>query len=240
MNLLLLRAEEVDADGVARLSGRRLEHAREVLRVQAGQTLRVGVLGGLMGTAEVLSQDAVSLVLKVSVMDAPPPRAGVSLVLAVPRPKALKRVIPAIASLGVDRVVLVNAARVEKSYFDSKVLAAEFLDGLVELGLEQACDTIRPTLEIRERLKPFVEDELATWAPRDAVRLIPHPHATAPLRPVPSSTHVVLAIGPDGGWVPFELELFSKHGFQPVSLGRRVLRGEVAVPAVLGAVRAAT
>jgi len=240
VNLLLLHANEIDEGGVARLSGRRLEHAREVLRVQAGQTLRVGVLGGLMGTAAVLSQDPASLVLKVTVQDAPPPRAGVSLVLAVPRPKALKRVIPAIASLGVDRVVLINAARVEKSYFDSKVLAAEFLDGLVELGLEQACDTIRPTLEIRERLKPFIEDELATWAPSDAVRLVPHPHATAPLRPVPSATHVVLAIGPDGGWVPFEVELFSKHGFQPVSLGRRVLRGEVAVPAVLGAVRAAT
>ena len=238
MNLLLLQPGEVDEHGVARLAGRRLDHAREVLRVQAGQTLKVGVLGGLMGTAEVLSRDEQSLVLQVKVTEAPPPRAGVSLVLAVPRPKALKRVIPAIASLGVDRVVLVNAARVEKSYFDSKVLASEFLDGLIELGLEQACDTIRPTLEIRERLKPFVEDELATWAPRDSVRLIPHPHTTTPLRPVPASSHVVLAIGPDGGWVPFEVELFSKNGFQPVSLGPRVLRGEVAVPAVLGAVRA--
>lgn len=240
MNLLLLDPSELDDTGIARLAGRRLEHAREVLRVQAGQSLKVGVLGGQLGTAEVLSRDAQALVLKVTVTQPPPPRAGVSLVLAIPRPKALKRVIPAIASLGVDRVVLVNAARVEKSYFDSKVLATEFLDGLVELGLEQACDTIRPTIELRERLKPFVEDELASWAPRDSVRLVPHPHATTPLRPVPSATHVVLAIGPDGGWVPFELELFSKNGFQPVSLGPRVLRGEVAVPAVLGAVRAAS
>jgi RsmE family RNA methyltransferase len=238
VNLLLLQAHEVDEHGLARLSGRRLEHATEVLRVQTGQTLKVGVLGGLMGTAEVVSRDAQALVLKVEVTQPPPPRAGVSLVLAIPRPKALKRVIPAVASLGVDRVVLVNAARVEKSYFDSKVLAGEFLDGLIELGLEQACDTVRPTLEIRERLKPFVEDELATWAPRDSVRLVPHPHATSQLRPVPSAQHVVLAIGPDGGWVPFEVELFIKNGFQPVSLGPRVLRGEVAVPAVLGAVRA--
>lgn len=240
MNLLLLHEDEIDGQGEARLAGRRLEHAREVLRVQAGQSLRVGVLGGLMGTAEVVSQSAEALVLKVNVTKPPPPRAGVSLVLAVPRPKALKRVIPAVASLGVDRVVLVNAARVEKSYFDSKVLAQEFLDGLVELGLEQACDTVRPTLEIRERLKPFVEDELASWAPAGSVRLIPHPHASTPLRPVPASTHVVLAIGPDGGWVPYEVELFSKNGFAPVSLGPRVLRGEVAVPAVLGAVRAGT
>ena len=240
MNLLLLRPEEVDAEGVARLTGRRLEHAREVLRVQAGQTLRVGIFGGLLGTAAVRSQDEQALVLEVNTTQPPPPRAGVSLLLAIPRPKALKRIIPAVASLGVDRVVLVNAARVEKSYFDSKVLAADFLDGLVELGLEQACDTLRPTIEVRQRLKPFVEDELGAWAPADALRLVPHPHATEPLRPVGASRHVVLAIGPDGGWVPAELALFQRQGFQAVSLGRRVLRGEVAVPAVLGAVRAAT
>ena len=238
MNLLLIEASEL-TDGVARLTARRHEHAREVLKVQAGDTLRVGLRGGQLGTAEIRSETEAGLELRCVFDLPPPPRAQIDLVLAIPRPKALKRVIPAIASLGVDRVVLVNAARVEKSYFDSKVLAAEFLDGLVELGLEQACDTIRPILQIRERLKPFVEDELSSWAPPGSVRLIPHPHATAPLRPVPSATHVVLAIGPDGGWVPFELELFSKHGFQPVSLGRRVLRGEVAVPAVLGAVRAA-
>ena len=80
MNLLLLQALEVDDTGIARLSGRRLEHAREVLRVQAGQTLKVGVLGGLMGTAEVISQDGQSLVLQVSATQPPPPRAGVSLV----------------------------------------------------------------------------------------------------------------------------------------------------------------
>lgn len=236
MNLLLLRQEELGADGVVTLRDRRLTHLREVLKVQHGQQLRVGVLGGLMGTAEVLAPDT----LKVTVTEPPPPRSNVSLILAVPRPKQLKRVIPAVASLGVDRVVLINAARVEKSYFDSKVLDPAFLAGLVELGLEQACDTIAPTLEVRERLKPFVEDELATWAPADALRLVPHPYDAAPLRPVPASRHVVLAIGPDGGWVPFEIELFKRLGFQPVSLGQRILRGEVAVPAVLGALRAAT
>lgn len=234
MNLLLLRADEVSPEGVVRLEGRRLEHLREVLRVQKGQTLRVGIHGGRLGTAEVLAPDT----LKVNVTEAPPPRANVSLILAVPRPKQLKRVIPAVASLGVDRVVLVNAARVEKSYFDSKVLDRGFLDSLVDLGLEQACDTVPPIIDVRERLKPFIEDELATWAPKNALRQLPHPYASHALGPVPHHQHVVLAIGPDGGWVPYEVELFSKHGFTPVSLGRRVLRGEVAVPAVLGALRA--
>lgn len=238
VNLLLLQPDEVDAQGLARLTGRRHQHAREVLRVQAGETLRVGVRGGLTGAAEVVAEDEAGLVLRVVLDAPPPPRAGVSLVLAIPRPKALKRVIPAVASLGVDRAVLVNAARVEKSYFSSKVLAREFLDELVALGLEQARDTVPPSLEVRERFRPFVEDELPTWAGPTARRLVPHPSATEPLRPVPATTPLVVAIGPDGGWVPHEVELLARQGFTPVSLGPRILRVEVAVPAVLGALRA--
>jgi RsmE family RNA methyltransferase len=234
VNLLLLGEDEIDSAGAARLTGRRHTHAKEVLRVQSGQTLRVGVRGGNLGTATVVEQSAEGLQLQVTLDHAPPPRARIDLVLAIPRPKALKRVIPAIASLGVDRVVLVNAARVEKSYFDSKVLAKAFLDELVELGLEQAMDTVAPTIEVRERFKPFVEDELAGWS--DAtVRLVPHP--TAPQALKPTTERVVLAIGPDGGWIPYEVELLAANGFTPVTIGPRVLRVEVAVPALIGAVR---
>lgn len=237
VNLLLLQPEEVSTEGTARLTGRRLTHARDVLKVKAGQKIRVGVRGGSMGRGEVQSLDAESMILEVELADPPPPRANVSLILAIPRPKQLKRIIPAIASLGVDRVVLINAARVEKSYFDSKVLDRAFIDELIDLGLEQACDTIAPIIEVRERLKPFIEDELSTWAPERSQRLVPHPYADRSLSPVAAVQHVVLAIGPDGGWVPFEIELFKANGFEPVSIGARILRGEVAVPAIIGGLR---
>ena len=236
MNLLLLGADEVSADGLVRLTGRRALHAREVLRVQAGETVRVGVRGGRCGVGTVVSHQDDMLELRVELDAQPPQRPGIDVILAIPRPKALKRVIPALASLGVDRVVLVNAARVEKSYFDSKVLERAFLDGLIDLGLEQARDTVPPTIELRERFKPFIEDELSSFG--TTTRLVPHPTASAPLAPVPRSQRVLLAIGPDGGWVPFEVELLARHGFVPVSLGERILRVEVAVPTVIGAVRA--
>jgi len=236
VNLLLLAPAEVRHDGTALLAGRRHEHARAVLRVQAGETLRVGVRGGKCGTGEVLSEGPEGLLLRVTLDALPPPRACVSLVVAMPRPKALRRIIPAVASLGVDRVVLVNAARVEKSYFDSKVLDPAYLDGLVSLGLEQARDTRAPQVEIRERFRPFVEDELDGWA-GDSVRLVPHPPATAAVPRVDADREVALAIGPDGGWVPFEVELLERAGFTPVSFGARVLRVEVAVSYVLGRIR---
>lgn len=236
MNLLLLFDDDFLPDGTVHLTGRRAQHAREVLRAQAGERLKVGRLGGLCGEGEVLSNDAEGLRLGVRLDSPPPPRAGVTLLLAIPRPKALKRVLPAAASLGVDRIILVNAARVEKSYFDSKVLAPDFVRELLLLGLEQARDTVLPEVLVRERFRPFVEDELGLLCADAPLRLLPHPPAPSALRSLGdlAEARAVLAVGPDGGWVPFEVELLQRLGFMPFSLGPRVLRVEVAVPLLLG------
>lgn len=233
MNLLLLHPEDFVSEAEVVLRGRREQHAREVLKVQKGDALKVGRLGGEVGTGEVLAAAPSELRLAVRLFAPPPPRPGVDLILAIPRPKQLKRVIPAVASLGVDRLVLLNAARVEKSYFDSKVLAPGFLASLVEQGLEQARDTVPPQLLLRERFRPFVEDELPGLFP-DTDRLVPHPAAERPLEASREGRRCVLAVGPEGGWVPFELELLAKQGFTPVSVGPRILRTETVVPLLLG------
>src|SRR3954468_7170658 len=232
MNLLLLHDADFREDGTVCLSGRRLLHAREVLRATQGDRLRVGRLGGLLGTAEVLRLDDAELVLRPRLTDPPPQRAGIDLLLAIPRPKALRKILPAAASMGIDRIVLVNAARVEKSYFDSKVLEPDGMRTLLALGLEQARDTRLPEVLLRERFRPFVEDELdALWP--DAARLVAHPGTNAAARD--TSRRLVLAVGPEGGWVPFELELLERHGFARYGAGARALRVEVAVPYLLGA-----
>lgn len=234
MNVLLLRDEDFTGPELVRLTGRRALHAHEVLRAARGEALRVGRLGGLLGSGEVLRAEPRSLELRVSLTDPPPPRARCDLVLAIPRPKALKKVLPAAASLGVDRIFLVNAARVEKSYFDSKVLDPAFIEELLVLGLEQARDTVLPQVVVRERFRPFVEDELPSLS-SGARRLVPHPPAKEPMPRLGAEEPVVFAVGPEGGWVPFELELLASQGFQLFTLGPRVLRVEVCVPYLLGA-----
>lgn len=238
VNLLLLREEDFADDGTARLAGRRLEHVRRVLAPSVGAELRVGRVHGGIGTARVLALADAELVLAPpELTDPPPPRAGVDLLLALPRPKTLRKVLPAVAALGVDRVVLLNAARVEKSYFDTKVLAPAALDALLALGLEQARDTVPPEVLVRERFRPFVEDEGAALLAGAALRLVCHPPAPAPFPTRGDAARVALAIGPEGGWVPFELALLEALGFRPVTLGPRVLRVETAVPALIGALR---
>lgn len=234
MNLLIFQPEDLREDGTVRLSGRRLRHAMEVLRAAEGDLLRVGLLGGQTGTAEVLSATGDELLLRPSLTEAPPTRPGIDLLLALPRPKALRKVLPAAASLGVDRIVLVNAARVEKSYFESRVLEPESIRELLLLGLEQARDTRLPEVLVRERFRPFVEDEIDALWPL-AQRLIAHPGARA--GPARDPRRVALAVGPEGGWVPFEIELLAARGFEPFTLGPRTLRVEVAVAYALGALR---
>ena len=238
MNLLLLHDEDFLPDGTARLTGRRLLHAREVLRAAAGDQLRVGRLGGLTGSGEVLRLDESELVLRVALTEPPPPRPLVELLLAMPRPKALRRVLPAVASLGVDRIVLLNAARVEKSYFGSGVLEPGEVHRLLLEGLAQARDTRLPEVLLRDRFRPFVEDELDGLFP-GTVRLVAHPApgaaGAARLKTPSQRGRTVLAIGPEGGWVPFELELLEAQGFSRFSLGPRPLRVEVAIPCALGA-----
>lgn len=238
MNLVLLRDADFAPDGSVRLTDRRLAHVRDVLAPVVGDTLRVGRWRGAIGTARVAAISEHELVLDPPVLeDAPPPRAGVDLLLAVPRPKALRKVLPAMASLGVDRVILLNAARVEKSYLTTRLLEPASLDELLALGLEQARDTIPPEVSLQTRFRPFVEDELDGLLDPTALRLVAHPDAAEPLPVREPGRRVALAIGPEGGWVPFELELLAARGFRAVTLGARVLRVETAIPLAIGALR---
>lgn len=236
MNLLLLDPSELESDGTARLTGRRARHVVEVLRAVAGDRIQAGVVGGRMGEAEVRSASAGELVLAPRLDRDPPPPSPVSLLLALPRPKILRKVLQAAASMGVKRLVLLGSYRVEKSYFASPLLAPEALRAELLLGLEQGRDTALPEVVIRRFFKPFVEDELdARFAGR--ARLLAHPAGAPPLEALaPSGAEAVLAIGPEGGWTPYEADSLRARGFASFSLGPRVLRVDAAVPFALGQV----
>jgi len=232
MNLILLFADDfIDAAGRVRLRGRRLEHLRSVHRAEVGTTLRVGLLNGQLGTGCVTSLSADTVEMDVT-LDQPPPAAPpVTLLLALPRPKALKRVLQAVTAMGVKQVVLINAWRVEKSFWESPVLAPQAVREQLILGLEQARDTVLPEVLLRPRFKPFVEDELPALS-RGTRMLVAHPEAASPC-PRDVRQPVTLAVGPEGGFIAYEVELLQVQGFEAVSLGARVLRVEQAVPALL-------
>ena len=231
MNLLLLEeADFIAADRVI-LRDRRLTHMQEVHRCEVGDSMRVGRIGGLMGSAEVLRLDADEAELRVTLDQPPPAKLPLTLVLALPRPKMLRRVFQTVAAMGVPRIVLVNSYRVEKSFWQTPFLEPEAIREQLILGLEQARDTVLPEVIIEKRFKPFVEDQLPQLA-AGSLGLVGHP-GTYPACPRAVTQPVTLAIGPEGGWIPYEVEKLAAAGLQPVQLGERILRVETAVTALL-------
>ena len=231
MNLLLVSPADFIAADRVRITDRRLQHLNAVNKASAGQTLRAGLLGGLQGQASLLSIDSAAAELQVDFNEQPPAKLPVTLLLALPRPKMLRRTLQTIASMGVDKLVLINSYRVEKSFWQTPFLQPEALTAELILGLEQARDTVLPEVILAKRFKPFVEDELPAMA-ANTRGLIAHP-GDYPECPRGLSEPVTLAIGPEGGWITYEVDLLSKAGLQPVQLGERILRVETAVPALL-------
>ena len=232
MNLVLILPEDLVAPDRARLTGRRLAHVREVHRANLGDELSVGVLNGRMGRGRVLRLDEEALELALVLDQPPPPKLPLTLLVAVPRPKVLNRVVAAAASLGVARLVLLNAWKVEKAYWSSPRMAPENLRHQLILGLEQAKDTALPELRLARLFRPFVEDELPAWVGQ-GTGLVAHPGAGQAL-PASVGTPVTLAIGPEGGWIEAELASLCRAGLRPVDLGPRILRTETALAALVG------
>lgn len=231
MNLLLLEeADFISADRVV-LRDRRLKHMQEVHRAEIGDSLRVGRVGGLLGSARLLHLEAREAELSVTFDRPPPAKLPLTLIMALPRPKMLRRVFQTIATMGVPKVILINSYRVEKSFWQTPFLESAAIREQLILGLEQARDSVLPEIIIEKRFKPFVEDRLPAIVD-GTVGLVGHP-GNFPVCPRAVEQPVTLAIGPEGGWIPYEVDLLRESGLAPVQLGERILRVETAVTALL-------
>ena len=232
MNLLLFtHSDRLDAKRVT-VQDRRLQHLLQVHRAKVGDRVRVGEVGGMMGHGEILelSNERAALAIE---LDLPPPaKLPLSLVLALPRPKMLRRILRSVAEFGVGELHLINSYRVEKSYWQTPVLQAATIRDYLLQGLEQARDTRLPPVHCHQRFKPFVEDVFPEMV-RDKHALLAHPGDYPPC-PLRSDGETLLAIGPEGGFIPYEVQKLQEAGCETVSLGPRILRVENALSSLLG------
>jgi RsmE family RNA methyltransferase len=236
VNFLLLEPGEVEAGGGAVLRGRRAEHVRTVLRAHAGQVLRAGLVDGPTGRATVLAvdEDEVRVQCAWAAAAASSEPADV-LLLAVPRPKVLLRMLAHAAALGFTRIVLFRSWRVEKSHLQSSAMDAEAQRAQLLAGLEQSGRTHLPVVQYFPLFKPMVEDELDGLALPPG-RFVAHPGAATPTAALAlaATDAFALAVGPDGGFLAYEVDALAARGFLPVSCGARALRTEVALAVLAG------
>lgn len=243
MNCILLPASDIVLPYAQINSPVQIEHINKVLKLPVGAMLKIGQLGGNLGTAVIDDMSPSNIQLREVQLDTPPPaKLEVTVVLALPRPKVLRRLIMDMTALGVCHIILINSYRTQKSYWQSPLLMR--LDEFVLEGLQQGVDTIAPRITLQKRFKPFVEDQLSSLITHDAI--VAHPYSNLSFSQYLQQLSVesissasaqrpdVVCIGAEGGWVDYEIELLCKQGCKAVNIGPRILRTEAAVNMILG------
>ncbi|WAI87398.1 hypothetical protein SC65A3_00855 [Psychrobacter sp. SC65A.3] len=243
MNCILLPAANFSNKSAHINAVAQIEHVNQVLGAKVGDTLKIGQLEGNLGTAIIADITPKRIDLcEVSLVTAPPPKLNLTVVLALPRPKVLRRLIMDMTALGVSDIILINSYRTQKSYWQSPMLSR--LDEFILEGLQQGIDTVAPRISLQKRFKPFVEDELANLITNRAI--VAHPYAELSFSqyvqqqlesselPHSSVLPSMVFIGAEGGWIDYEVELLARQGCQTVHIGARILRTEAAVNAILG------
>ena len=215
-----------------------ITHIKEVLKSKVDDTLTIGEIGGNIGKATIDQINANEVLLRDIIVDKKPPaKLDVTVILALPRPKVLRRLIMDMTSLGVNRIIIVNSYRSQKSYWQSPLLKR--IDEFVFEGLQQAIDTVPPVIECKKYFKPFVEDEFPALllAKEQSNAIIAHPYASQSWKSYldeAKNMPNILCIGAEGGWIEYEVDLLCEHGCRAVSLGSRILRTETVVNVLLG------
>ena len=240
MNRILFETDEI-VDGIATFGGERAEHVMNVLHGEVGQILKTGEIGGFIGTGVITgitrppsSVSSPEITVACS-HDKRSLRPWVDLILAPPRPRVMKRLLPQLATMGVGRIFLVGAKKVEKDFWGATLLKPENYRPLLVDGLMQAGTSILPTLETRRNFRKFVKEELDTLWP-EAKRIVAHPYDGNRTIEQPERSNnraILLAVGPEGGWTDEEVTLLEEHGFARYSLGSRILRTDTATIALL-------
>ena len=240
MNRILFEKSEI-TDGIATFGGQRAEHVMNVLHGEVGQVLKTGEIGGFIGTGVItgitrppssVSNPEITVACS---HDKRSLRPWVDLILAPPRPRVMKRLLPQLATMGVGRIFLVGAKKVEKDFWGATLLKPENYRPLLVDGLMQAGTSILPTLETRRNFRKFVKEELDTLWP-EAKRIVAHPYDGNRTIEQPERSNnraILLAVGPEGGWTDEEVTLLGEHGFARYSLGSRILRTDTATIALL-------
>jgi 16S rRNA (uracil1498-N3)-methyltransferase len=231
----------------AALTGDQAAHLARVLRAEPGQIFDV-VASGFLHRAEItaVSPERVEFVLHEELeSDSALP---LHLYLAIFKFDRLEWAIEKATELGVARITPIIARRTEKHLAQSSVNRVARWRRIALEASQQSRRTSVPTISDPIPLKPALEREQSptrillseteqSLTLSSALSSVPHSsqfHRDEWDRPqdLPSTTHAI-AIGPEGGWTPEEMNLFTHHQWTHVTLGPRILRAETAAIAAI-------
>lgn len=228
MNIILLAPQTHSHDWLID-NPHQIQHLRQHLKLEIGDTVKIGIQNQGRYRCQITEIHDNFIKIQPLHPESVPAKIPVTLMVALPRPKALRRLVMDATSLGVEKIVLFHSYHVEKSYWQTPYL--QQLQHYMQLGLEQAGDVFFPEIQLEKRFKPFVEDRLAVWT-QHAPTFVAHPYHDASL-PNGFNQPCQIMLGAERGFIDYELDLLQKNGCQIVQLGNRILRTETAMTAIL-------
>ncbi len=223
----------------ATLTGDQATHLARVLRAEPGQIYDV-VANGFLHRAEITTvnvgssgEPEVHFTLHEELeSDAALP---LHLLLAVFKFDHMEWAIEKATELGIARITPILARRTEKHLAQSAAKRAERWRRIALEASKQSRRTTIPEIADPIPLKQALEQEQSPTRILLSETEQTTTLTTALLNAKSSNqeTDTALAIGPEGGWTPEEITLFTQHNWQPITLGPRILRAETAAIAAI-------
>ena len=227
MNMILFEA--LPEECLIPASDERAKHILEVLKLQQGDTFRMGVINKSEGDATITGISEEGIVFSYEPKTVPVMH-PVTLLCAQVRPICMKRILREAVSLGVKNIVLCGSDTGEKSYLSSNLYkTGEYKEYLLD-GAMQACHAGMSEVFFTNTADGAIK-KVKELCPDSDLIVLDNVVGSVPLSTAEVGPEAVIAIGPERGWSDRERRIFSQAGYRPMLLGSRVLRTETACSA---------
>ncbi len=235
---------EQAADGYVRITGEDVRHITNVLRMRAGEAFMVsdGMGREYYCILEQAGSEEVRAKIAYQREDKQELPCPITLYQGLPKGDKLELIIQKTVELGVSRIVPVSMKRsVVKLDHKKAVSKRERWQAIAQAAAKQSGRGIIPEVTLPMSFKEAMEEAAGA-----EVKLFPYELAGTErpmeltrrkLSGILPGQSIAVFIGPEGGFDETEVELARENGYEPITLGKRILRTETAglyVLSVLG------
>lgn len=217
-------------DDEIKINGEDYHHLVEVLRYEVGQVIEISDYNGNLANYEIkkISPLDKSLIVKMieKIKNDSELPVDVTLVCALTKGKKIDETVEKGTEFGANHFIFYSSQYTPLTYPENWCKKkTERLNKIALTAAKQSHRNIVPTVTIQKELDwerincqyKFLAYEKA----KDEDKFFKNA-----LEKIKSGTKVCCAFGPEGGFTPLEVEEYEKHGFNSISLGKRILRAE--------------
>jgi len=216
------------------VSGEDVRHIGAVLRMKAGDELLLCDGKGAEYSVKIAHVDRSEIKAEIvtkTLREIPYPR--VTLGQGLPKSDKMDWIVQKATELGVANIVPLVTERTIVKVRDEEKRVSRWQ----KICREAAMQSSRPNIPNVEAIRTLSDFLRTLNSEPGTLLLFPWEEGTTPMKDVlrgkEGIKHIIVLIGPEGGFSPAEAELATSRGFHPVSLGPNILRTETAAIAVL-------